>query len=84
MTDVLNEELAFYEEQKPVLLKSHPGQWVVIKGRGLIGVFPTRDEAYTEAVKRFSREPFLIKQILEQDTIEHVPLLALTIERAGL
>ncbi|HKX02199.1 MAG TPA: DUF5678 domain-containing protein [Methylomirabilota bacterium] len=84
MADVLKEELLFYEEQKPELLKTHPGQWVLVKGRGLIGVFPTRDEAYAEGVRRFSREAFLIKQILDKDTIEHVPLLALTIERAGL
>ena len=84
MTDVLKEELAFYEEQKPGLLKNHTGQWALIKAHELVGVFPTRDEAYAEGVKRFSREPFLIKQIVEKDPVENVPLLALTIQRAGL
>lgn len=82
--DVLKEELAFYEELKPTLLKNHPEQWVLIKGREMVGVFPTREGAYVEGVRRFGRAPSLIKQILETEPVEHVPLLALTIERARL
>ncbi len=82
--EALKEELAFYEEQKAGLLKSHPEQWALIKGRELVGVFPAREEAYAEGVKRFGREPFLIKHIVEKDPVENVPLLALTIQRAGL
>lgn len=38
--EVLKEELAFFSEKKDELLRTHPGQFALIKGRTLIGVFP--------------------------------------------
>jgi hypothetical protein len=82
--NVLQEELRFYDEQKAELLRTHPGQFVVIKGRKIFGIFPTRAEAYGEGVRRFVREPFLIKAILEHENPEQVPLLANSIQRADI
>ena len=79
----LKEELVFYEEQKPELLKRCPGQYVLIKGRELIGVFSTQEEVYSEGFRRFVRNPFLVKRIVEKETPEQVPLLALQIQRAA-
>lgn len=39
------------------------GQFVVIKGRDVIGVYPDRDDAIREALDRFGAEPVLIKEI---------------------
>ena len=64
--EVLKEELAFFNEKKDELLRTDPGQFALIKGRTLIGVFATREEAHTEGVQRFCGELFLV----------HVPLLA--------
>ncbi len=82
--DVLQEELAFFEEKKPELLKTHPGQFALIKGRVLIGIFPTREEAYTQGANKFGSEAFLIKQIVEKETPEQTPLLAFTLRGARL
>ncbi len=82
--DILQEELAFFEEKKRELLGKHPGQFALIKGRTLVGVFPTREEAYKHGVEKFGRESFLIKQILERETPEQVPLLAFTLRGARL
>lgn len=82
--DVLKEELAFFEEKKQELLRTYPGQFALIKGRSLIGVFPTGQQAYTEGVKSFGREAFLIKLIVEHETPELVPLLAYSIGRANI
>jgi len=58
--EILREELAFFNEKKDELLRTDPGQFALIKGRTLIGVFATREEAYTEGVQRFCGESFLV------------------------
>ena len=74
--EVLKEELAFFSEKKDELLRTHPGQFVLIKGRTLIGVFPTREAAYAEGVQHFGGESFLVHHIVEKEPVEQVPLLA--------
>lgn len=82
--DILKEELAFFAEEKEELLRKYPGQFALIKDRALVGVFPTREQAYTRGVESFVTEPFLIKQIVEKETTEQVPLLAFGLHRARL
>lgn len=80
----LKEELAFYEQHKPELLKTHLGQYVLIKGANLIGIFSTQAEAYKEGFGRFGRASFLVKKVEEKEFAEQVPLLAMQIQRADL
>ncbi|MFQ5829244.1 MAG: hypothetical protein ACE5JD_08830 [Candidatus Methylomirabilia bacterium] len=82
--DILKEELAFFAEKKKELLRTYTGQFALIKGRALVGVFPTREQAYIRGVESFAAEPFLIKQIVEKETPEQVPLLAFGLHRARL
>ena len=82
--DVLKEELAFFDEKKQELLRTHPGLLALIKGRSLVGVFPTSEQAYRVGVSRFGREGFLIKRIVEHEAPELVPLLAYSIGRANI
>jgi hypothetical protein len=74
--EVLKEEWAFYNEKKDELLRTHPGQFALIKGRELLGVFPTREAACAEGFQRFGGEAFLAHQIVEVEPIEQVPLIA--------
>lgn len=74
--EVLKEEWAFYNQKKEELLRTHPGQFALIKGRELLGFYATRRAAYAEGVQRFGRECFLVHQILEIEPIEVVPLIA--------
>ncbi|MBI4483825.1 MAG: hypothetical protein HY652_13180 [Acidobacteria bacterium] len=76
--------MSFFNEKKPELLKTHLGQFALIKGPMLVGIFPIREQAYAEAVKQFGREAFLIKRILEHETPEQVPLLAYSIQLANI
>lgn len=74
--EVLKEELAFFNEKKDELLRTHPGQFALIKGRTLLGIFPTREEAYAEGVQRFGGESFFVHRVVEIEPVEQVPLLA--------
>lgn len=82
--DVLRDELAFFAEQKPALLAKYPGQFALIKKRTLVGVYPTQEDAYTEGFRRFGKESFLVKQIVEHEGTEQLPLLASYLQRADL
>ncbi|MFQ5895020.1 MAG: hypothetical protein ACE5JJ_04270 [Nitrospinota bacterium] len=82
--DLFKEELALFEEKKAELLKSHEGQFALIKGRNLVGVFPTEEEAYKEGIRHFGLESFFIKKVVEEEKPEIAPLLALAIGRAHI
>ena len=60
-------ERATYERQKPDLLKTAEGQWVVIVGDELIGPMESDEEAVRAGFKRFGLGPLYLKQVLAQE-----------------
>lgn len=59
----LQTEIAAYEQIRSDLEAHHAGKFVVIYGPDLIGAFDTFDNAAREAVARFGRGPYLIRQV---------------------
>ena len=59
----LDTELAAFSQQAARLEASHLGSWVVFKGSELIGVYETLELAAREAVSRFGRGPYLIREV---------------------
>jgi hypothetical protein len=59
----LDKEIAVYDMMRANLENHHMGQWVLIFGGELIAVFPSFDEAAGDAVTRYGRGPYLIRQI---------------------
>jgi hypothetical protein len=59
----LASEIEAYEKRREELEKTYPGKFVVFKGEDLIGAWDTLDAAATEAVTRFGRGPYLIRQV---------------------
>lgn len=82
--ETLREEIKAFEVQKAELLRTCPGQFVLIKGREIVGTYPTRADAYVAGVRQFLRGPFLIKRVVEHENPEQVPLLASSLQRADL
>jgi hypothetical protein len=58
---LFNEETITYAAHLDELL-AHEGQYVLIKGREIVGIFPTQRAALDEAVDRFD-DPAMVKQI---------------------
>jgi hypothetical protein len=84
MVKELEQEVSLYGQMKPQLLRAgHEGEFVLIKGRELIGLFATKEEAYREGFRRFHAGPFFVKRIQETDPVEVVPL-AISSRRADL
>jgi hypothetical protein len=61
-TDV-NTEIAAYEAMERELEAKHMGKWVVLRGGQLVDVYESFDAAANDAVSRFGRGPYLIRQV---------------------
>lgn len=62
MPDVEREITAF-EKMQPDLEAHHTGKWVLFHDENLIEVFDSFERAAEEAVRRFGRGPYLIRQV---------------------
>ena len=70
------EEMATYAERLEDLI-AHDGQYVLIKGREVIGIFASLDEALDAGAEKFGSEPALIKQIVGTEAVYSSGALAL-------
>ena len=59
----LDDEIAAYEAKRAELETTYLGKWAVIHNRKLAGAFDDFQAAAMEAVRRFGRGPYLIRQI---------------------
>ncbi|MBI4323666.1 MAG: hypothetical protein HY674_00205 [Chloroflexi bacterium] len=75
--EVLAQELEFFAENKADWMKIHPGKFVLVKGRELLGVFDTAESALTEGARQFGAESFLVRQVIAGEENIYIPALAL-------
>ena len=59
----LDIELKAYKSEALKLESAHPGRWVVFNGAVLVGVHDSFEAAAEEAVQKFGRGPYLIRQV---------------------
>jgi len=59
----LDNEIAAFNGMREDLESKHMGRWVLVHGSKLEGVFDTFEAAAADAVKRFGRGPYLIRQV---------------------
>lgn len=59
----LETEIRAYENRKAELERTYSGKFVVFKGDDLVGAWDTLDAAAQQAVARFGRGPYLIRQV---------------------
>ena len=59
----LKDDILAYDAMKADLEMSALGKWVLIHDKKLIGTFDGSDAAAKEAVQKFGRGPYLIRQI---------------------
>jgi hypothetical protein len=76
-TDILDKELAFFNEKKSEWVKIYPNKFVLVKDHELIGTFDTADAAVVEGVKRYGLTSFLVRQVNQMDDTVFIPTLSL-------
>ena len=63
MPATLDENIAAYEKTRSQLESEDFGKWVVFYDEELAGTYVDFQDAAAEAVKRFGRGPYLIRQV---------------------
>lgn len=59
----LAKEIAAYETMRSALETEHLGKWVVVHDRELVGIYESFVAAAADAVGKFGRGPYLIREI---------------------
>lgn len=59
----LDNQIAAYEEIRETLEADYFGKWVLFYGGEFIGAYDSFQETAEEAVPRFGRGPYLIRQV---------------------
>jgi hypothetical protein len=65
---VLVEELTTYRDSLDTLLERE-GDYVLIKGRQVVGIFAEKEQAIEKGVALFGGEPVLVKRIVAKEPI---------------
>ena len=73
----LDEELKYFESIRSELIESSKGQFALIKRKDLIGIFESEAEAYKTGIEKLGNVPFLIKEIVLEDSTDFIPLLSI-------
>ncbi len=76
----LDAEIQAYQQMRADLEAKHMGQWVVVHDGQLIGAYPFFENAAEDAVQRFGRGPYLIRQV----GVNKITLPASVMYRSGL
>jgi hypothetical protein len=71
----MQEDIAWFEANRPMISRSYPGQWVVVKDQAVVGAYPDYALAYSAGTAMFGTEPFLVKEALLSQPVETITQL---------
>jgi hypothetical protein len=57
------QDIAAFDAMRSELESQHLGEWVVFHDQELVGFYLSMEKAAEDAVRRFGRGPYLIRQI---------------------
>jgi hypothetical protein len=77
--DGLELEIEAYAAMRERLEAKHTGKWVVLKDRKLIDLYDSFELAAQNAVQRFGRGPYLIRQVGAQPVVLPASLMYQTV-----
>ena len=63
----LETEIRYFNERRADLLREAAGQFALVKGDALIGVFESETAAIRHGYQTLGNVPFLVKQVTEAD-----------------
>ena len=78
----LEDERAYFDANRERFLRDYREKFVLIRGSQFIGAFDSAENAYVAALNQFGNSPVLIKQVLPEDPVAHLPALSLGLLRA--
>jgi len=82
MEKPLDQELATYAREREHLEREHRDKFVLIHRDDVVGVYDTFDTAADEGIRRFGKEPFMVRQV-GRDTTKLSPAVLYGLLHAG-
>lgn len=67
---MLEKEFQYYIEHENELISKYSGDYVVIVGNEITGVYQDKKKAYFEALKKYSLGNFLLKQCVPNASVQ--------------
>lgn len=83
MSNTLTEERKFFSENQATWKTAHPGKFVLVKGRDLVGTYNGPEEAIAEGAGLFGNDSFLVRCVDHSEEEIYIPALALGLLDAG-
>ncbi len=74
---MLDAEREFFDSIQANLLATCPCQFVLIKGKELVGTYPTIEDALAEGARRFGLQNFLVRRVDHVQEKVSIPTLTL-------
>ena len=59
----IRDEIAAYESMQSALESEHIGEWALVRDGKLVRLYDSFETVAEEAVRRFGRGPYLIRQV---------------------
>ncbi len=69
----LGQEMATYRDHLPEMLREHDGEFVLIKGREIVGFFRDDSAAIREGRRRFGIVDILVKEVSATERVVYLP-----------
>lgn len=69
----LEQELETFESKLPELRATHEGEFALVHGTEIVGIFPTRNDAVDAGYDKFGLTPFFVQRIGPRRRIVFVP-----------
>lgn len=77
-TDILSREKEFLRQNLENLRSEHPGKYLLIQGKKVLGAFETYDKGVKFGVNLHTGRPFLVRNVMNpEDQAADVPKLAI-------
>ena len=80
----LRDQIAAFDEMRDVLERDHYREWVVFHDGELVDTYDTFEAAADDAVVRFGRGPYLIRQVGAPPVRLHLPQVQLPVDSGRL
>ena len=59
---MLETEFRYFEDHEEELIEQYKGRFVIIRGEEVVGVFDGQEDAHKDALGRFEKGTYLIRQ----------------------
>jgi len=66
----MGNDIAWFEQNRPMISRTYPGMYVIVKNQAVAGAYPDYASAYAAGTQMFGTDPFVVKEALASQPVE--------------